>query len=438
MLPIVRFPRIVEQQAIWFDTVFTTEEQRKHFREYVTGLIVGHEATVTAINQLFLEHNDQSSLNKFATISEWDENALNRQRVRLELERLFCRPISAEAGRLIIDDTLAHHTKCKMEGLAYLWDHAEQQYAWAHDVVTSYYVNRSDQFPVDFRLWYQFQVKKEMTLLRQTSEALSKASNLVAYRQHLTNLLAFHVREPLYRTKTRLAAELVQGAVQLDIPFGVVLFDSWFLHNELIDPIEALDKDWVGGCPKDRLVLFNNHWIQLQQYLQTIPASAYRPTQVFGQNYWAFTKVLTFKSLRRRRFRMIASYDNPDLKGEPFLVITNRKDWERTRILLTYHDRWPTETFNEDIKGDLGFEDYQLHKLRGIRRHWYLGLAAYSLLGEQGCPGRSRQGVRAPFESTGQRCRAVMDEALGHLVEWISQQIKDGVSTKIISQTLLA
>jgi len=438
MLPIVRFPRIVEQQATWFDKVFTTDEQRKHFREYVTGLIVGNEATVTAINQLFLGHNDQSSLNKFATQSEWDENALNRQRVRMELDRLFRRPISAEAGRLIIDDTLAHHTKCKMEGLAYLWDHAEQQYAWAHDVVTSYYVNRSDQFPVDFRLWYQFQAKKEKALLQQSSQALNKTSSLADYRQQLTSLLAFHVREQMYRTKTSLAAELVQGAVELNVPFGVVLFDSWFLHNELIDPIEDLGKDWVGGCPKDRLVLFNDHWIQLQQYLQTIPASAYRPTQVFDHTYWAFTKVLMFKSLRRRRFRMVASYDNPGLKGEPFLVISNRKDWERTRILLTYHDRWPTETFNEDIKGDLGFEDYQLHKLRGIRRHWYLCLAAYSLLGEQGCPGRSRQGVEAPFESTGQRCRAVMDEALGHLVEWIAQQIKDGVSTKIISQTLLA
>ena len=98
MLPIVRFPRIVEQQASWFDPVFTTAEQRKHFREYVTGLIVGDKATVTAINQLFLGHNDQSSLNKFVTLSEWDENALNRQRVRLELDRLFRRPISAEAG----------------------------------------------------------------------------------------------------------------------------------------------------------------------------------------------------------------------------------------------------------------------------------------------------------------------------------------------------
>ena len=130
-----------------------------------------------------------------------------------------------------------------MDGLAYLWDHAEQQYAWAHDVVTSYYVNRSDQFPVDFRLWYQFQPKKELAKLCQASQELNGQSNVVPYRQHLTDLLAFHAREQLYRTKTCLAAELVQGAAQLSIPFRVVLFDSWFLHNELIDPIEALGKD---------------------------------------------------------------------------------------------------------------------------------------------------------------------------------------------------
>jgi hypothetical protein len=31
MLPIVQFPRIVEQQAAWFDPVFSPDEQRKHF-----------------------------------------------------------------------------------------------------------------------------------------------------------------------------------------------------------------------------------------------------------------------------------------------------------------------------------------------------------------------------------------------------------------------
>ena len=120
------------------------------------------------------------------------------------------------------------------------------------------------------------------------------------------------------------------------------------------------------------------------------------------------------------------------------MLASNRKDWERKRILLTYSDRWPTETFNEDVKEYLGFEDYQLHKLRGISRHWYLCFVAYSLLGDQGHPGRSRQGVRAPFESTGQRCRTVANELLGYLVEWIAQQLQEGLPAATITQTLLA
>jgi hypothetical protein len=438
MLPIVCFPRIVEQQAPWFDTVFTTDEQRKHFREYVTGLIAGDEATVTAINSLFLERNDQSALNKFLTQAEWDETELNRRRVQMELTRLQRRPVSTEAGRLVIDDTLAHHTQCKMDWLAYLWDHTQGRYVWAHNVVTSYYVNRADQFPVNLRLWYQFQAKKELAKLHQTAQVLTPQPMLEGYRQYLANLLVFYIRQQLYHTKTALAADLVRDAVALCVPFSVVTFDGWFLHNELIDQIEALDKDWVGGCPKDRLVLVDHHWIQLQDYLNTIPSVAYRPTQLHNHLYWTFTKVLTFKSLCRRRVRVVASFDNPDLKGEPRLLASNRKDWEQTRILLTYGDRWPTETFNEDVKGHLGFEDYQLHKLRGIRRHWYLCFAAYSLLGDQGHPGRSRHGVHAPFESTGQRCRAVADELLGHLVEWIVQRVEERVPTAAIIQTLLA
>ncbi len=436
MLPIVQFPRIVEQQAAWFDPVFSTDEQRKHFREYVTGLIAGGAATVTAINSLFLGHNDQSALNKFLTRAEWDEGDFNRRRVQLELARLHRRPVSVEAGRLIIDDTLAHHTRCAMDGLAYLWDHAEGQYAWAHDVVTACYVNRADQFPVDFRLWFQFQAKKELAKL-QSAAGLSAPPTLASYRQQVVDLLVFHLRQQLYQTKTALAADLVREAVNLGLPFRVVTFDSWFLHQDLIDQIEARDKDWVGGCPKDRLVWFDNRWVQLQDYLKTIPAAAYRPTQVHGHLYWAFTKVLALKSLNRR-IRIVASFNHPNLKGDPCLVGTNRLDWERTHILFTYSDRWPTETLNQDVKGHLGFEDYQLHKLRGIRRHWYLCFAAYSLLGDQGHPGRSRHGVSAPFESTGQRCQAVVHELLGHLVDWIAQRLEEGIPAATITQTLLA
>ena len=145
------------------------------------------------------------------------------------------------------------------------------------------------------------------------------------------------------------------------------------------------------------------------------------------------------KNLKRQRVRLVASYENHlNLDKHPRFYATNRKDWEAKRILTIYLDRWPTETFNEDAKGNLGFEDYQLRQLRAIKRHWYLSFVAYSLLGDQGPPGRSRWAVRGQFQSTGQRCQAVVDELLGYLVHWIVQKSQSGLTPDNILYLLLA
>jgi hypothetical protein len=438
-LPIVQFPRIVIENLGYFAPVFQTTEQQKHFCEYVTGLMAGDKATIKAINALFLNKNDQSSLNKFMTQAQWSEEELNERRVQFELERLHRRPVSETAGRLIVDDTLAHHTRCSMEGLAYLRDHRLGHNVWAHNVVTSYYVNRSDQFPVDIRLYHQFNRKYEQQVVDRMGAKVQAEPSLSNHRQYLATLLSYHYRQQLYRPKTQLGAELVGQAVAWHLPFAVVLFDSWFLRWPLIEAIQRQHKDWVGACPKDRLVLVQNRWRQLQHYIQTIPASAYRPYKVGSHLYWAFSKVLPMKNLKRQRVRVVASYEDqvkPDRL--PDFYATNRKDWEAKRILTTYLDRWPTETFNEDAKGNLGFEDYQLRLLRAIKRHWYLSFVAYSLLGDQGPPGRSRWAVRGRFQSTGQRCQAVVDELLGDMVHWIARQIEAGLSPDNVLQTLLA
>lgn len=438
-LPIVEFPEIVRKNVAEFADIFATKEQKKHFCEYVTGLIAGDEATVTAINALFLNKNDQSALNKFITQAAWDESALNRQRIELELKRLHRRPVSSSAGRLVLDDTLAHHTACAMEGLGYLHDHSQGINVWAHDVVTSYYVNRSDQFPVDLRVYQQFRHKYEKERLQRASRRVQTQPTLVGYRQYLVDLLSYHYRQQSFRTKTAFGVELVQQAIDCQLPFAVVLFDSWFLHWNLVSAIQAAGKDWVGGCPKNRKVLWQNRWIQLQDFIQTIPAQAFQSYQVGDHHYWVFTKVLAMDSLNRQRVRILASYqDELTLHKTPNFYVTNRKDWEPQRILFTYTDRWPTETFNEDVKGQLGFEDYQLHQLRSIRRHWYLSLVAYSLLGDQAPPGRSRWQVKGRFQSTGQRCQAVVDELLALLVQWIALQVQKGGSPDSILATLLA
>jgi hypothetical protein len=438
-LPIVEFPHIVSENLAHFAPVFTTREQQKHFCEYVTGLIAGDKATVTAINKLFVNQNDQSTLNKFLTQAHWDEQELNRRRVQWEVARLCRRPVSEQAGRLIIDDTLAHQTQCSMEGLAYLRDRRLGRNVWAHNVVTSYYVNRSDQFPVDLRLYFQFNRKHEQQVVEQSIKQIEAAPTLANYRQHVATLLSYHYRQQLYQSKTELGAQLVEQARAYGLPFSVVLFDNWFLRLPLVQAIEAAHKDWIGGCPKDRLVLYQNRWMQVQEFIRTIPAQAYRPYPIGNHLFWVFSKVMSMKHLQGRRVRILAVYED-EVKGQeaPHFFATNRINWEAKRILTTYLDRWPTETFNEDIKGNLGFEAYQLRQLQAIRRHWYLCFVAYSLLSDQTPPGRSRWNVRGQFLSTGQRCQAVVNELLGHLVSWIVQQLQQGVTADNILHCLLA
>jgi len=438
-LPIVQFPKIVEENLSTFASVLTTEEQKKHFCEYVTGLIAGDKATITAINDLFLNKNDQSALNKFMTRSEWDEEAMNLCRIQMELARLYQRPISEAAGRLILDDTLAHHTRCSMDALAYLWDHSIKRNVWAHNVVTSYYVNRSDQFPIDFRLYHQFNRKHEKQLREKANETWSAVPTLSNFQQYLLFLLNQRCRQLAYQPKTQLGVDLLHEAIALNIPFSVVLFDSWFLRCPLVTAVQAANKDWVAGRPKDRLVLYRGQWLQLQAFINTLPVEAYRPYRIGSHLFWAFTKVLPMKNLQRQRVRIVASYeDQIQLDKTPNFYATNRRDWETKRILTTYLDRWPTETFNEDVKGSLGFEDYQLRQLRAVRRHWYLSFVAYSLLSDLGPPGRSRWAVRGQFQSTSQRCRAVVDELLGYLVHWIARQVEEGSDPNHILQLLLA
>jgi hypothetical protein len=438
-LPIVEFPHIVNENLKHFAPVFKTGEQRKHFCEYVTGLIAGDKATIRSMNSLFVNQNDQSALNKFLTQAKWDESELNRRRVQMEISRLQRRPLSEQAGRLIIDDTFAHHTKCTMEGLAYLRERHLGHNVWAHDVVTSYYVNRSDQFPVDLRLYFQFNQKYETQVLKQHVSQIEAAPTLANYRQYLAALLSYHYRQQLYQSKMELGAQLVEQAVAEQLPFAVVLFDNWFLRLRLVQAIESAHKDWVGGCPKDRLVLTQNRWMQVQEFIRTIPAQAYRPYRIGDHLYWVFSKVMPMKHLQRRRVRMLAVYeDEVNVQETPHFFATNRLDWEAKRILTTYLDRWPTETFNEDVKGNLGFEAYQLRQFRAIRRHWYLVFVAYSLLSDQAPPGRSRWNVRGQFQSTGQRCQAVVEELLALLVLWMAQQFQQGATTEKIMHLLLA
>ena len=78
---IVEFPTLVQQAVEQFGAVFANEPERRHFAEYLTGLLVAAKKTITGINAEFAATTDQSCLNKWLTQVNWEVQELNRQRL---------------------------------------------------------------------------------------------------------------------------------------------------------------------------------------------------------------------------------------------------------------------------------------------------------------------------------------------------------------------
>ncbi len=69
---IVEYPTIVKRALEQSGDLFASEPQRRHFGEYMTGLIIAERKTVLGIHREFADNSDQSCLNRFITEVDWD------------------------------------------------------------------------------------------------------------------------------------------------------------------------------------------------------------------------------------------------------------------------------------------------------------------------------------------------------------------------------
>ena len=61
------------------------------------------------------------------------------------------------------------------------------------------------------------------------------------------------------------------------------------------------------------------------------------------------------------------------------VLVTHRVDWNAAKISALYVPRWPTETFDQDGQGPLGFDAYRMRSTAAIGKHGCLVFVAYSL-----------------------------------------------------------
>jgi DDE superfamily endonuclease len=404
MPAIIEFPTIVQQAVEQFGTVFVNEPERRHFAEYLTGLLVAEKKTVSGINAEFAQTTDQSCLNRWLTEVQWDVQDLNRQRL-VWLQR---DPSTryAPSGIIPIDNTLVDHAGKLIEDVGYFWDHAEQRHKIAHDyLIVNYVCPSGKHYALDFR---RFRKREDCTASRAELDARpGGAPAATAEEQRLAT----------FKTHTDLCCELVDWVVAEQIP-GTFTFDSYFTNAPVLNHVQAQQRAYVGDLKFNRKVWFRGVEMRASELAEQIGPELRKKVTSGEHTQWYFTCSLWLPQVTHK-VRVVLLWEHWNGKEPVKILITNQTHWEVSRVLRGYRGRWTgTETLHRDGKQHLGLGDCQLRSGEGQTRHFYLVLLVHSLLMAQLRQGRVRAWATETLTTIGEACRAVWRETLGKTITW--------------------
>jgi hypothetical protein len=405
---IVEFPQVVQDALAQYGDLFANECQRRHFAEYLTGLMVAERKTVLGINSEFAQTTDQSCLNRFLTQATWDTTALNQRR----LDELQKDPSTrySDQGVIPIDNTLIDRDGLLIPDAGWFWDHAEERNKIAQDYLFANYVCTSGKhYPLEFRLFRK----------QEVCEAL---------------------KEP-FRNHTKLCCELIDWVCERKIP-GDFAFDSYFTNAEILNHIHekkdesGRSRGYVGDLKFNRKLEFKGKIIKANDLAASIPASDRKEMRIGDKRQWYFTVTVRIPEVNHKvRIVIIWRYKNDEEPRK--ILVTNRTTWEVSRIVRVYLHRWTgTETFHRDGKQQLGLGDCQLRDFQGQTRHMYLVMLAYSLLMSQLRQSRAREWALQRLTTIGEACRAMIRENLRSTLAWVIEQVteKDRPFDHVVAQ----
>ncbi len=394
---IVEFPRVVQDALAQYGDLFANECQRRHFAEYLTGLMVAERKTVLGINREFARTTDQSCLNRLLTDAQWDAGVLNQRR----LDELQKDPSTrySDQGVIPIDNTLIDRDGMLIPDAGWFWDHAEERNKIAQDYLFANYVGTSGtHYPLEFRLFRK----------QEVCEALN---------------------EP-FRNHTVLCCELIDWVCEHQIP-GDFAMDSYFTCAEILNHIHGNQDRWgrprgyVGDLKSNRKLEWKGQILKANDLAASIPASDRKEMRIGETRQWYFTVTVRIPDVKHKvRILILWRYRNDDRPCK--ILVTNRITWEVSRIVRVYRQRGTgTETFHRDGKQQLGLGDCQLRDAQGQTRHMYLVMLVYSLLKSQLRQSCAREWALHRLTTIGEACRAMLRENLRATLAWAIPQVTE-------------
>ena len=367
-------PGPLEDYAAQFDALFGRLAQRRGLRAYLQGLLLPRDRnkTLTALAGaepvVGAQHGAVQGLQFFLSESTWDHQAVNQQRIELLCADAATAPNAQ--GVLVIDDTGdrkdGRHTA-----------HVARQYLGS--------VGKTDNGIVAVTsLW--------------ADPRCYWPAHAVPYTP--ASRLPRGKTDPGFRTKPKLAAELVEAARQAGIPFRAVVADCFYGDNTgFVEALGALGVRFVLALKPRK-----GTWAPAE--------AAHTPVEAARELGWGGPRAPGQWRRIRRRFRdghteswwaadavlggwgpegphrlVVAPTDPARLpKLSTWYLLCNlarpasrrAQQAQLSQIVATYGLRNWVEQGYKQVKHELGWADFQVRSDRAIRRHWTLVCCAFS------------------------------------------------------------
>jgi hypothetical protein len=412
--PVSPAPGPLENYAGRFDDLFGARAQRQGLRRYLEGLLLPAERnkTLTALANtepvVGAQRKEAQSLQWFLSESRWDPEEVNAR--RLELLRQAPRTAPTEDGVLVIDE---HGDRKWGKHTA----HVGRQ--WLANIgktdsgvvsVTSLGADEKLYWPVDF-------------------EPYTPAHHFEGGKKN-----------PAFRTKLKIAKELVERAVEVGMPFRAVVADSFYGEDE--DFKQSLGELGVGYV----LALKPSHawWHRVGEIgspWEAAVAAKWNGTRDPGdwikvvrsfrdgheETWWALEVDVGPYGPERTRRAVVATTDPEELPEKAtWYLVTNlpapgsgraeESDLtaaDLSEIVRLYGLRMWVEQSYKQVKHVLGWSDYQVRSDIAIRRHWELVCCAFTFCW-WACREWLGEMVGAPPEVLSQSSTATKEPAASH------------------------
>ncbi len=181
---------------------------------------------------------------------------MNSERLKYLLNQTVTHRQTAEESYLILDDTLCDHVGSLFEYVDRHYDHSNQHYPLAHNLVTSHYLSGAVRFPIDLRVYRRYEEITRWAEFVNKHFPDQKIPQQKKERQKLHKLLdkkllqdpEFQELHSQFQTKIALAVELIEQARSRKLPFTTVLMDSWYLAPDIVAAMK--EHQLLEACSK--------------------------------------------------------------------------------------------------------------------------------------------------------------------------------------------